>query len=65
MKPSYPPQPSDVTAWSCFEQSGKIQDYLNYCAKTRAGAESVREGIENDAGDSQRIGHQGESSQQR
>lgn len=65
MKPSYTPDLSDLTAWSCFEQSGKIQDYLDYCAKTRAGAERVREGIENDAGDSQRIGHQGEGSQQR
>ncbi len=54
-----------LQAWKCFEQTGKVCDYLSYCAQDSEHMESInKEGIENNAGDSKRTGYQGTGTQQ-
>lgn len=48
-----------IAAWMRFEQTGKVADYLNYCAQ------SDREGTGTDAAENERTGHTGENPEQR
>ncbi len=52
-----------LTAWNQFAQTGKICDYLNYCAQDKQ-LQSDGEGTETYAGDSEWVGNQGENPQQ-
>lgn len=55
-------QVSAQLLWKQFEQTGKISDYLNYCAQQY---ETIEEGTEEYAGDSKRTGDPRKGSEQR